>query len=134
SLTQLGYSLSRDGAFPKFFSKRHVTTHIPRRMVLFIVCFSTTGVIVTKALTLTFDDILFIPTYLGVIVYIISMATGVKLFKRNTLSLWASLSSLILCLLVVPFFRLYIFVPLVVLGIYAVYMILNKKVFAYKGA
>ncbi len=134
SLTQLGYSLSRDGAFPKFFSKRHVTTHIPRRMVLFIVCFSITGVIVTKALTLTFDDILFIPTSLGVIVYILSMAAGVKLFKRNTLSWWASLTSLILCFLVVPFFRLYIFVPLVVLAIYAVYMILSKKVFAYKGA
>ena len=31
SLTQLGYSLSRDGAFPKFFSRLHATTQIQDR-------------------------------------------------------------------------------------------------------
>ncbi|MEI3606159.1 amino acid permease [Pseudogracilibacillus sp. SE30717A] len=134
SLTQLGYSLSRDGAFPTIFSKRHVITQIPRRMVLFIISFSITGVIVTKFLSLTFDDILFIPTSLGILVYVLSMAAGVKLFKKNTLAWWASLTSLILCLLVIPFFQLYIFVPLIVLVIYAVYMIIGKKVFTYKGA
>ncbi|MBM7646577.1 amino acid efflux transporter [Scopulibacillus daqui] len=104
SLTQLGYALSRDGAFPKFFSKRHTTAKIPRRMVLFVICFAQAGVLVTRGLSLTFNDILFIPTSLGIWVYILSMAAGVKLFKKNTLAWWASLGSFILCLLVIPYF------------------------------
>lgn len=110
SLTQLGYSLSRDGAFPKFFSRLHATTQIPRQMVLFVICFSVAGVLVTKALSLTFDDILFIPTSLGILVYVLSMAAGVKLFRKNTPAWWASLISFILCLLVIPFFNcIYLF-------------------------
>lgn len=104
SLAQLGYSLSRVGAFPKFFSRLHETTRIPRRMVLFVICFSVIGVLVTKALSLTFDDILFIPTSLGILVYVLSMAAGVKLFRKNTMAWWTSLVSFVLCLLVLPFF------------------------------
>ncbi|GIN88207.1 amino acid permease [Heyndrickxia sporothermodurans] len=132
SLTQLGYSLSRDGAFPKFCSKRHSVTKIPRRMVFFVICFAVAGVLVTEVLSLTFNDILFIPTSLGILVYILSMAAGVKLFKKSTLAWWASLVSLILCLLVIPFFQLYIFIPLIVVALYAVYMIFNKKIFSNK--
>lgn len=87
----------------------------------------------TKVLSLTFDDILFIPTSLGILVYVLSMAAGVKLFRKNTPAWWASLISFILCLLVIPFFKLYIFVPLIVVAIYASYMILSNKIFAYKG-
>ncbi|GEL77081.1 hypothetical protein TMU01_13160 [Tenuibacillus multivorans] len=130
SLTQLGYSLSRDGAFPTFFSKRHATTNIPRRMVLFIISFSVAGVLVLELLSLTFNDILFIPTSLGILVYILSMAAGVKLFKKKTLAWSASLLSLILCLLVIPFFQLYIFVPLIVLALYVIYMVFDKKIFS----
>ncbi len=134
SLTQLGYSLSRDRAFPKLFSKLHTTTQVPRLMVLFVVCFSITGVLVTKALSLAFDDILFIPTSLGIIVYLLSMAAGIKLFKKYTMAWWASLTSFILCLLVLPFFKLYIVVPLIVGSLYVVYMIINKKFFVTREA
>ncbi|WP_210365398.1 amino acid permease [Bacillus sp. REN3] len=133
SLTQLGYSLSRNHAFPKFFSRLHVKTQVPRRMVLFVICFSVTGVLAVNALSLTFDHILFIPTSLGVVVYVLSMAAGVKLFRKNTPAWWASLISFILCLLVIPFFRLYIFVPLIVVAVYTIYMILIRKISACKG-
>ncbi|THE09394.1 amino acid permease [Bacillus timonensis] len=132
SLTQLGYSLSRDGAFPKFFSSNHETTQIPRRMVLFVICFSVVGVLVTKALSLNFDDILFIPTSLGVLVYVLSMAAGLKLFRKYTPAWWASLTSFILCLLILPFFQLYIIVPIIVVVLYTIYMIFSKKTFSYK--
>ena len=132
SLTQLGYSLSRDGAFPRLFSKRHTTTQIPRRMVIFVICIAAAGVVVTELLSMTFNDILFIPTSLGILVYILSMAAGVKLFNKNTLAWWASLISLILCLLILPFFKLYVFVPFIVLSLYAAYMILGKKISSYK--
>ncbi|QTM98351.1 amino acid permease [Sediminibacillus dalangtanensis] len=127
SLTQLGYSLSRHGAFPNFFSRNQVTTQIPRRMVLFVTLFSMAGVLVTKSLSLTFDNILFIPTSLGILVYVLSMAAGVKLFRKNTLAWWASLTSFVLCLGVLPFFQLYIFVPMIVVVLYTIYMIFSKK-------
>ncbi|SDM71078.1 amino acid efflux transporter [Sediminibacillus halophilus] len=128
SLTQLGYSLSRHGAFPKFFLKHPVTTQIPRRMVIFVIGFSMAGVLVVKFLSLTFDNILFIPTSLGILVYVLSMAAGVRLFRKNTSAWWTSLTSCILCLLALPFFQLYIFVPMIVVVLYAIYMIFSKKI------
>src|SRR5690625_2357494 len=119
--------------FQIFFQNSHGTTQIPRRMILFIICFSLTGVLVTKALSLTFDDILFIPTSLGILVYVLSMAAGVKLFKKNTSAWWASLTSFILCLLVIPFFQLYIFVPLILVALYVIYMIISKNISENKG-
>lgn len=126
SLAQLGYSLSRDGAFPKVFSKR--TKQIPRRMVIFVIFFSITGVIVTNSLSLTFNEIVFIPTSLGVLVYIFSMAAGVKLFEKYRFEWWMSLMSFVLCLLVIPFFQLYIFVPFIVVMLYIIYIILRQRV------
>ncbi|WP_368901786.1 APC family permease [Oceanobacillus oncorhynchi] len=127
SLTQLGYSLSRDGAFPAYFSKLHPKIHISRRMVLFVILFAGAGVFITSALSLTFNDILFIPTSLGILVYILSMAAGVKLFKKGTLPWWCSLAAFILCTLVLPFFRTYIIVPLSVIFIYMVYMFWKRN-------
>ncbi|MGN8647641.1 APC family permease [Gracilibacillus sp. HCP3S3_G5_1] len=126
SLTQLGYSLSRDGAFPKQLSHIHSTKKIPRRMVIFVIGFAGIGVIITESFTMTFNDILFIPTSLGVLVYIFSMAAGVKLFKIKTLPWCSSLVSLIFCILVLPFFQLYIFVPVIVVALYISYMTFPK--------
>lgn len=127
SLTQLGYSLGRDGAFPSYFSVLHPKNQISRRMVLFVVIFAGAGVVITKALSLTFNDILFIPTSLGILVYILSMAAGVKLFRKGTLPWLCSLTAMVLCALVLPFFQSYIIVPLMVVSIYGIYMFFNNK-------
>ncbi|MBY7144821.1 amino acid permease [Virgibacillus sp. NKC19-3] len=127
SLTQLGYSLSRDGAFPSYFSVLHPKMEISRRMVLFVVLFAGAGVVTTSALSLTFNDILFIPTSLGILVYIFSMAAGVKLFGKGTVPWLCSWIAFILCVLVIPFFRSYIIVPLIVVSIYVVYMCFCNK-------
>ncbi|SDH86265.1 APC family permease [Alteribacillus bidgolensis] len=122
SLTQLGFSLSRDRAFPSYFSVLHPKIQISRRMVIFVVMFAGAGVCITEALSLTFNDILFIPTSLGILVYILSMAAGVKLFKNGTLPWLSSLIAFILCVLVLPFFQSHIIVPLIVISIYLIYM------------
>ncbi|SFL36216.1 amino acid efflux transporter [Gracilibacillus orientalis] len=132
SLTQLGYSLSRDGAFPKQLSHLHPIKQIPRRMVVFVIGFAGIGVIITEFLTMAFNEILFIPTSLGVFVYIFSMAAGVKLFKNKTLPWWSSFLSLIFCILVLPFFQLYIFVPVIVVAFYISYMIFQKWFLPFK--
>jgi amino acid efflux transporter len=134
SLTQLGYSLSRDGAFPKLLSHMHPTKQIPRCMVVFVISFAGIGVIITEYFTMTFNDILFIPTSLGVLVYIFSMAAGVKLFKNKTLPWWSSLLSLIFCILVLPFFQLYIFVPVIIIALYVSYMTFQKRALLLKKA
>ncbi|MGP4079982.1 APC family permease [Pseudalkalibacillus sp. R45] len=133
SLAQLGYSLGRDGAFPKKLSQLHSPTQIPRRMIIFVIFFATAGVITTSLLSMTFNDILFIPTSLGILVYILSMAAGIKILNKGSLPWICSFIALILCVLVLPFFKLYIFVPVIVIGLYIVYMVLQKQILSQKG-
>lgn len=134
SLTQLGYALSRDGAFPKKLSTMHPTKQIPRRMVVFVIAFACIGVIITEYFTMTFQDILFIPTSLGVFVYLFSMAAGVKLFTSKTLPWYSAVLSLVFCILVLPFFQLYIFVPITVIILYGSYMTFQNRVLSWKKA
>lgn len=122
SLAQLGYSLSRDGAFPKWLDTIHTKTNAPRRVVVLVICFSGMGVILTEVLSLTFYDILFIPTSLGVAVYILSMAAGIKLFKKGTWPWLTSLISFFACLAIFPFFELFIILPVSVCLLYFFYM------------
>ena len=134
SLTQLGYALGRDGAFPKKLSTMHPTKQIPRRMVVFVIAFACIGVVITEYFAMTFQDILFIPTSLGVFVYLFSMAAGVKLFTSKTLPWYSAVLSLIFCILVLPFFQLYIFVPIIVIILYGSYMTFQKRVLSWKKA
>ncbi|MFB5663702.1 APC family permease [Alteribacillus sp. HJP-4] len=122
SLGQLGYSLSRDGAFPKWMITGNTQVHSPKRVVLFVFFFSGFGIVATEIIRVGFYDILFIPTSLGVCVYILSMAAAVKLFDKGTLPWNASLFSLSACLLILPFFQLYIVVPIVILLLYILYI------------
>jgi amino acid efflux transporter len=121
SLTQLGYSLSRDKAFPRFLSKTH-SSGVPRRMVVFSVGFAISGVIMTVVLSVTFNDLLFIPTSLGLIVYALTMLAGIKLFKSKSIPWICSLISFIFILCVIPFFEIYILVPLLVFFLYCIYI------------
>ncbi|MFB5660959.1 APC family permease [Alteribacillus sp. HJP-4] len=127
SLTQLGYSLSRDQALPAYFSVLHPRKQISRRVVVFVVLFAGSGVIITSALSMSFNEILFIPTSLGILVYVFSMAAGVKLFERGSLPWLSSLSACIFCTLVLPFFQSYLLVPLIVTALYAIYILFLKR-------
>lgn len=128
SLTQLGYSLSIEGAFPKKLSVLHSTKQIPRRVVIFVIGFAVVGVIFSVYFSWTFNDLLFIPTSLGIFVYIFSMAAGVKLFAKKTWPWYSSLISFILCILVLPFLKLYSMVPFILMILYFVYMIIDCKI------
>lgn len=122
SISQLGYSLSRDGAFPRWFVKVDSTSNTPRRVVILAIIIAALGVLMTELFTVTFFDLLFIPTSLGLTVYILSMASGLKLFKKLTLPWMTSLIALILCVMMLPFFELYISVPIGVAILYLAYM------------
>lgn len=126
SLSQLGYSLSRDGAFPVSLAKLTPRNQVPTRMIIFTVGFAMSGVLFTSVFHFTFQDILFIPTSLGILVYVVSMGAGMKLFKKRSRPWITSLISFILCLFVIPFFKLYVFVPFIVTIIYISYMSIKK--------
>lgn len=127
SLVQLGYSLSVEKAFPAVFSKVSRKNGVPRRMVVFICLFALAVILVTVFMDWTFQDLLFIPTSLGIWVYILSMASGLKLFKRDRLIWWSSLLSFLICVIVLPFFKMYLLVPLFVACLYMLYMMKQKK-------
>ncbi|WP_433956821.1 APC family permease [Cytobacillus horneckiae] len=126
SLTQLGYSLSRDRAFPQSLSKIH-HSGVPRRMVIFAVGFAISGIIVTVILSATFNDLLFIPTSLGLLVYALTMLSGIKLFKKWSKPWVCSLISFVFILCVIPFFEVYLLVPLLVFTLYCIYMFTIHK-------
>jgi amino acid efflux transporter len=122
SIAHLGFSLSRDGAFPKWLGTVDTTSNSPRRVVLVAIIIAGVGVLMTEFLSITFYDILFIPTSLGLAVYILSMASGLKLFNKGTLPWITSLTAFILCILILPFFELFIAVPIGIAILYIVYM------------
>lgn len=127
SITQLGFALSRDKAFPTYFSEINQRTQTPTRVVVFIFVFASIGVITISTLKISYVDLLFIPNSLGLMVYIFSSAAGIKLFKKGTLQKKAALISLILCLLLIPFFGIYFFVPLIVVILYFMYINYMRK-------
>jgi amino acid efflux transporter len=118
SLAQLGYALSRDGAFPKWFYFLHPDTETPTRIVMLVILFASIGVLATVALSIPFSAILFIPNSLGIMVYILSMAAGVRLFEKGTLPRRAAAVSLVMCLLCLPFFGKYVLIPIVMGAMY----------------
>jgi amino acid efflux transporter len=111
SLGQLGYALARDGVFPKRFSRLHGKAQTPVPVIVSVVTLASLGIIGTVLGSISFEQLLFIPNSLGLAVYVMSMAAGIKLFPRGSLPWWASLVSFVLCLLCLPFFGVYMALP-----------------------
>lgn len=122
SLGQLGYALSRDGAFPRWLQKTHPRTGTAVRVVWLVILFAGAGVLVTTLLSVPFTRLLFIPNSLGMVVYLISMAAACKLFPERS-GPWVSGGiSLVFLFLFLPFLGLNILVPAGVGSIYFLYV------------
>ncbi|OPA21262.1 amino acid permease [Bacillus cereus] len=127
SLTQLGFALSRDGAFPKYFSKKNPKTHTSTRVIILIYFFASIGVILVSLFKVSYIDLLFIPNSLGIMVYIFSTASAIKLFNKGTLQRRAAIISFTLCLSIIPFFGKYVFVPVIVIIFYYIYFLCTRQ-------
>lgn len=127
SLTQLGFALSRDGAFPACFSKKSPTTNAPTRVIILVYLFASIGVLIVSLLKISYIDLLFIPNSLGIMVYIFSTAAAIKLFNKGTLQRRAAVISFVLCLFITPFFGKDIFVPIIVIIFYYVYVLCVRR-------
>ncbi|MEJ8547675.1 APC family permease [Brevibacillus borstelensis] len=122
SLGQLGYALARDGVFPRLFVRLHPRKGTPVLAIASVVMLAAVGVTFTVILSIPFDKLLLIPNSLGLTVYIISMAAGVKLFNRLTLPWWSSLLSLLLCLCLLPFFGRSLLAPAAMAAAYLLFV------------
>lgn len=121
SLTQLGYALSRDQAFPSWFYYLNPRTGTPTRVVWLVIMFAGFGVILTTFLNIHFTQLLFIPNSLGIVVYIFSMAAALKLYNKYARPWITALASLIMLGLFMPFLGMHILVPLTVSEMYFLY-------------
>jgi amino acid efflux transporter len=121
SLASLGYALGRDNAFPAWFHHLHPRTGTPTRVVWLVMLFACAGVAVSAAADLHFTQLLFIPNALGMVVYVLSMAAAVRLFRRYSPPWLSGLISLIMLCACLPFLGIRFMVPVLVAIVYILY-------------
>jgi amino acid efflux transporter len=127
SLSQLGYALSRDKAFPRWFQYKNFKSKAATRVVWAVIIFAIFGVLALLISDLHYDKILFIPNSLGLVVYIISMAAGLKLHQYKTKEWFSALASLIILLICLPFLGVRVLVPTIVGCLYLMYMYFQNE-------
>lgn len=123
SLAHLGYALSREKKFPKYFFHKHPSTDQPVRVIVLVVVLAILGVCLCGIYHISYDALLFIPNSLGLTVYVLLMGAGMKLLPSNTLPWWTASLAFTLCIAYLPFFGQYMVVPLLVALAYACYQL-----------
>jgi amino acid efflux transporter len=108
---RLGYALARDGAFPTWLDhldERGVPTHA----VLAVGGYAAIGMLLSYVVGWNPEDILVVPTSLGLATYIVGSAAGRRLLAGGA-KLLATISML-LCLAVFPFAGAFVGLPVAV--------------------
>ena len=124
SLSRLGFALARDGWAPRFLTQknRHDAPHFS---ILAVAVISAAGLLGAALFGWGTDDIVFIPSVLVLVTYLLGAAAGVKLFTGR-LRLLAS-GTVALLLLTVPFTGWHLLVPLVVAVIVLLIHLLKRR-------
>lgn len=128
SLGQLGYALSRDGAFPRSLQKTHPKRGTAARVIWLVILFAGSGVLGTTLLRVHFTQLLFIPNALGMMVYFLSMAAACKLFPVKSGPWVGGGASLLLLCLSLPFLGLQLLIPAGVCVTYFFYVQWRKYI------
>lgn len=121
SLAQLGYALSRDQAFPAWLQYQHPRTGTPTRVVWLVILFACAGIAVSTLFHVHFTQLLFIPNALGMVVYVLSMAAAVKIYRRLSLPWLSGLVSLVMLCAFIPFLGIHVMLPILVSILYILY-------------
>jgi amino acid efflux transporter len=109
--SRLGYALARDGAFPRWLTALN-TSGVPVRAVLAVGGCAACGMLVSYAAGWGPEDLLAVPTSLGLATYVIGSAAGAKLLARWSRLLAAT--ALLMCLAMLPFAGVYVLLPVAV--------------------
>ncbi|MDQ3862842.1 MAG: amino acid permease [Actinomycetota bacterium] len=108
---RLGYALARDGAFPSWLD--HLDERgVPARAVFTVGSLAAFGMLLSYAVGWNPEDILIVPTSLGLATYIVGSAAGARLLAGGARLL--AVISLLLCLVVFPFAGAFVSLPVAV--------------------
>ena len=109
--SRLGYALARDGAFPRWLTALN-TSSVPVRAVLAVGGYAACGMLLSYAAGWGPEDLLAVPTSLGLATYVVGTAAGVRLLAG-----WSRLlatAALLMCLALLPFAGVYVLLPIAV--------------------
>lgn len=110
SSSRLGYALARDGVFPKWFEKKS-KRDVPYRTTWFLFVSNSVTLLVCYVWNVGTDQLILVPTTLGILVYIIATLACMKLLWNDKVGRWTSMVSAVFCLGVAPFAEGYLWVP-----------------------
>jgi amino acid efflux transporter len=111
---RLGYALARDRAFPSWLGhldERGVPTHA----VLAVGGYAAIGMLLSYVVGWDPEDILVVPTSLGLATYIVGSAAGTRLLAGGAKLL--AVTSMLLCLVVFPFAGAFVGLPVAVAAV-----------------
>jgi amino acid efflux transporter len=108
---RLGYALARDRAFPSWLD--HLDERgVPARAVLTVGGYAAIGTLLSYVVGWNPEDILIVPTSLGLATYIVGSAAGARLLDGSARLL--AVTSMVLCLMVLPFAGAFVGLPVAV--------------------
>jgi amino acid efflux transporter len=125
SSSRLGFALARDGVFPRWFERKS-RQDVPYRSVIFLFVTNSVTLAVCYVWNISMDQLIMVPTTLGILVYIITTAACVKLMWHDRIGRWTSLLSFVCCLSIAPFARGFLVVPVVVTAACLLYLKMKK--------
>ncbi|MGZ4123323.1 MAG: APC family permease, partial [Tumebacillaceae bacterium] len=125
SSSRLGYALARDGQFPRWFEAK-TRNDVPHRSMLFLFGTNTLTLVVCYVWDISIDKVMLVPTTLGILVYIITTLSCLKLLWNDRIGRWTSLLSFVCCLCIAPFARGFLIVPVLVTVACVLYLKVRK--------
>jgi amino acid efflux transporter len=113
SSARLGYAMARERQLPAWFNRLD-RRGVPYRSAWFLLSTNTLVILLTYFYHWTVDQLILIPTSLGIGVYVLGTAACLKLLWHDRIGRMAALISFICCLAVFPFVATYIIIPIAV--------------------
>ncbi|MED4732284.1 amino acid permease [Aneurinibacillus migulanus] len=113
SSSRLGYALAKEGKFPLWFNKMS-NHHVPYRATFFLFFSNALTILASYVFKVPVDELILIPTTLGIFVYIIASLACLKLLWYDRIGRFSALLSVSCCILIAPFAFSYLIVPIII--------------------
>lgn len=113
SSSRLGYALAKEGKFPQWFHKMS-RRHVPYRAAFFLFLSNSLTILASYVFKIPVDELILIPTTLGVFVYIIASMACLKLLWNDRIGRISALLSVCCCVVIAPFAFSYLIVPVII--------------------
>jgi amino acid efflux transporter len=109
--SRLGYALARDGAFPGWLAALN-KGGVPVCAVLAVGGYAACGMLLSYVVGWGPEDLLAVPTSLGLATYVVGTAAGVRLLAGRSRLLAAA--AFLMCLAMLPFAGIFVLLPIAV--------------------